>query len=74
MTFLFALLCLLAPFGVLGLLIAWHIVRPQRGPADASNRLNKARLVWFALTREELFVGTFPWLKRDELQNVEREP
>lgn len=69
-----AILCLLAPFSVLGLLLAFHIARPQRRPADTSNRLNKARLVWFALTREDLFIDLFPWLTQDELKNVGREP
>lgn len=74
MSLLFALALVLLPFSVLGLLLAWHIARPQRPPADASNRINKARLLWFALTREDLFVGTFPWLAHDELHNVRREP
>lgn len=65
-----AILCLLAPFSLLGVLIVFHIARPQRRPADTSNRINKARLLWFALTREDLFVGTFPWLTRDEADNV----
>ncbi len=69
-----ALLCLIAPFSLLGLFIVWHIVRPQRPPADASNRLNKARLLWFALTREEMFLPIFPWLARDERDNVEGQP
>lgn len=71
MTLALAILCLLAPFSVLGLLIAWHIARPQRSPADTSNRLNKARLLWFAMTREEMFLPIFPWLARDERDNVE---
>lgn len=71
MTLALAILCLLAPFSVLGLLIAWHIARPQRSPADISNRINKARLLWFAMTREEMFLPIFPWLARDERDNVE---
>jgi hypothetical protein len=55
---------------LLGAFVLFHIFRPQRAPADVSNRINKIRLVWFALTREELFTGTFPWLKRDELDNL----
>ncbi len=70
MTLALAILCLLAPFSVLGLLIAWHIARPQRSPADSSNRINKARLLWFAMTREEMFLPIFPWLARDERDNV----
>lgn len=56
----------------LGLFVLWHIFRPQQKPADESNRINKIRLVWFALTREELFVDKFPWLLNDELKNVNK--
>ena len=55
---------------LLGLFILFHILRPQRPPADSSNRLNKVRLLWFAITREDLFTETFPWLTRDEYENV----
>lgn len=58
------------PVYAVGLLVFWHVARPQHPPADVSNRINKIRLVWFALTREELFVDMFPWLKRDETENV----
>lgn len=65
---------LLQLFGVIGLLlglfIVFHIARPQKAPADTSNRINKIRLLWFCLTREDKFVGIFPWLKHDELDNV----
>lgn len=59
---------------LLGLLVLFHIFRPQKEPADASNRINKFRLFWFALTRENLFVDTpgFDWLKNDELDNVSK--
>ena len=59
----------LVPLSI-GLFVMWHIMRPQKSPADNSNRINKIRLFWFALTREELFVDTFPWLKNDELDNI----
>lgn len=62
------------PTVAIGLFVIWHVVRPQRPGADTSNRINKIRLLWFALTREELFVPLFPWLTRDELENVERKP
>ena len=57
-------------FTVIGLFVFWHILRPQKSPADTSNRINKFRLWWFAMTREELFVDVFPWLKNDELENI----
>lgn len=59
-------------FTLLGMFVIYHIVRPQHAPADTSNRINKIRLFWFVLTREELFVDTFSWLKNDELDNVSK--
>lgn len=65
---------LLQVVGIIGLLfslfVAYHVLRPQKSPADTSNRINKIRLLWFALTRENLFVPFFEWLKHDELDNV----
>lgn len=57
-------------FTLLGMFVVWHIVRPQTAPADTSNRINKIRLFWYVMSREELFVSTFPWLRHDELDNV----
>lgn len=56
-------------FTLIGLFTFFHILRSQTSPADTSNRINKIRLWWFVLTREELFADTFPWLKNDELEN-----
>lgn len=67
MGFLFGIMLLPA---LLGLFVIYHVFRSQRSPADKSNRINKIRLLWFVLTREDLFVKTFPWLTRDELDNV----
>ena len=65
---------LLALVGCLGLLfslfVAFHVIRPQKAPADSSNRINKLRLIWWALTRENRFVGQEPWLANDEIDNV----
>ncbi len=65
---------LLQVVGCIGLLfslfVAFHVFRPQKSPADASNRINKIRLLWFCLTREDLFADSMPWLKNDELDNV----
>lgn len=54
----------------IGILTMFHWLRPRKSPTDTSNRINAIRLWWFALTREELFVDVFPWLKNDELDNV----
>ena len=61
---------LTAPVAILGLVLCVQIMRGKKFPMDESNRINHIRLVWFALTRPELFVGTFTWLKNDELYNV----
>lgn len=59
------------------------LVLPKKSPMDKSNRLNHLRLVWFALNAPHQFVklyyyspsGTyeraFPWLTRDEGDNVD---
>lgn len=58
---------------LLGIFTLWHLLRPKKAPADASNRINHIRLWWFSLTREYLFVDLFPWLKRDELDNTKNQ-
>ena len=57
---------------LIGLLVIYHVVRPQRAPADTSNRINKIRLIWFALTREDYLADRIGWLRRDEMDNAER--
>lgn len=57
---------LLAFPALIGLFVIWHIVRPQRAPADTSNRINKIRLLWFALTREHELARAIAWLQLDE--------
>ena len=68
------LLCILSFFivpSLFGLLMIFHVfVRRKNAPADRSNRVNHLRLVWFALTREEIFVDQFNWLKHDEYENI----
>jgi hypothetical protein len=66
--FLVGLGCVPAIFGSLML---FHVfIRKKSAPVDKSNRINHLRLVWFAMTRETLFVELFPWLKNDEYDNV----
>lgn len=59
-------------FILIGMFLVFHVARPQRLPADQSNRLNKFRLIWFAISREDKFVGPpeFDWLKGDEWDNL----
>jgi hypothetical protein len=66
-----AIIFLLIVPAMLGLMMIYHtLIRSKKFPVDESNRINHIRLVWFALSREELFVDSFSWLKRDELDNV----
>ena len=53
-----------------GAFVLITLAREVAKPADSSNRINRLRLFWFALTRPELFADSFPWMKRDELDNV----
>jgi hypothetical protein len=69
------LFCLVFGFlflALIGAFTLYHLCRPKKSPADESNRINHIRLWWFALTRENLFVDTFEWLKHDELDNVKK--
>ena len=56
----------------LGLLVLFHVIRPQKAPADESNRINKLRLIWFAMKHEDKFVDLFPWLKEDEMDQLKQ--
>lgn len=58
------------PLTALGAFILVKLMLSKKPPMDASNRINHIRLVWFAINRPELFTEQFPWLKRDELDNI----
>jgi len=58
------------------------LVLPKREPMDTSNRINHLRLVWFTLNAPhesvnlyfkegDEFKPAFPWLRRDEGDNVD---
>jgi len=59
-------------FTALGVVMIYNIMRPQKSPVDTSNRINKVRLIWFAMTREDKFVHIFPWLRNDEWENFNK--
>lgn len=68
--FTIALLVAGMAFTLFGLWVFVMLCKSLAAPADESNRINRIRLFWFALTRPELFVPCAPWLKNDELDNV----
>lgn len=69
-----------APGTLLLLLVLFHVARKQKEPADESNRMNKLRMVWWALKHEDeaaelyrrkkddpqTFELAFPKLRKDE--------
>jgi hypothetical protein len=59
-------------FAMLGIYTLVCIFKAKRLPMDTSNRINHIRLWWFVLTRPEMFVDTFPWLKHDEKDNISK--
>lgn len=58
---------------IFGLFIIISLFKAKRLPMDTSNRINHIRLVWFAVTRPELFVNSFSWLRHDELDNIKND-
>ncbi len=54
----------------IGIFTLIYLFKSKKLPMDTSNRINHIRLWWFVLTRPELFVDTFDWLKNDELDNI----
>ncbi len=60
------------PWAIFGLFVTVKMMLPKCAPMDQTNRINHIRLLWFVLTRPELFVGTFPWLAKDELDNIKK--
>lgn len=57
---------------IFGLFVIISLFKAKRLPMDTSNRINHIRLLWFVITRPELFVSAFPWLKNDELDNFKQ--
>ena len=41
-----------------------------RAPADQSNRINRIRLWWFAISAPHRFLGNFAWMGGDEVDNL----
>lgn len=77
---LFALVVFMLIPALIGLAVLVEtLLKPKKAPMDSSNRFNHLRLVFFALTRPQKFVGlidkksgkeAFPWLRGDEWENM----
>ena len=68
---LFATLALAGLFATaVGVMVIFFVSRAKREPMDTSNRINHIRLIWWAITKPEMFVKTFEWLAHDEGDNM----
>ena len=55
---------------VIGAMPVFFVSRAKREPMDSSNRINHIRLIWWVITKPEMFVEQFPWLAFDEGDNM----
>jgi hypothetical protein len=61
------LLIFMLPFALIGLFIFVKVViLPMKAPADTSNRIAHARVVWISTNSPEELVKYLPWLAMDE--------
>lgn len=68
------LIFLTFPFMLIGWFVIFKVlILPKKKPMDESNRINHLRLVWWAITRPELFIKQAPWLAQDEEENLRKE-
>lgn len=62
---LWLIIILMLPGWAVGMAIFWHVARPQKKPADTSNRFNKLRAIWWVCTKEDR------WALVDELMTMD---
>lgn len=46
------------------------VALPKKEPMDTSNRINHIRLIWWAVTKPEMFADWFKWMQKDEGDNL----
>ena len=56
---------------LIGMLTVGSWALPIKQPADTSNRINRIRLWWYAISAPHRFVGNFYWLRGDETDNLD---
>ena len=54
----------------IGILTVGTWCLPIRKPADESNRINRIRLWWYAISAPHRSIKSFYWLKGDETDNL----
>ena len=55
---------------VIGIMTVFSWALPIKSPADNSNRINRVRLWWFAISAPHRFLKCFPWMGGDEVDNL----
>jgi hypothetical protein len=55
---------------LIGMMTVFSWALPIKAPADKSNRINRIRLWWFAISAPHRFTGNFKWLYGDEVDNL----
>ncbi len=55
---------------LIGLMTVFSWCLPIKAPADQSNRINRIRLWWWAISAPHRFVANFDWLYGDEVDNL----
>ena len=55
---------------LVGILTVGSWALPVKQPADTSNRINRIRLWWYAISAPHRFVKNFYWMTGDETDNL----
>lgn len=55
---------------LIGILTVGSWALRVRAPADQSNRINRIRLWWFAISAPHRFLANFSWMGGDEVDNL----
>ena len=54
----------------IGMLTVFTWCLPIKSPADNSNRINRIRLWWYAVSAPQRSIKSFYWLQGDETDNL----
>jgi hypothetical protein len=55
---------------LIGIMVLISFTLPLKAPADKSNRINRIRIFWYAISAPHRFIKSFFWLGGDETDNL----
>jgi hypothetical protein len=55
---------------IIGVMVLVSFCLPIKPPADTSNRINRIRLFWYAISAPHRSIKSFYWLQGDETDNL----